>query len=146
MAQQTLKLHFEIEETQQSLEQYNNFENAYKENINRLNEVIFNHEKNSKNYESNLKNLKNSLKEIFKQHNFIEVDNKILLKVNEINLVKSHEELVYITKRYNIYLKKFYKSIHQIQGRTQFLHKRKKGFRNRHRKYEGGKRYLQGKR
>lgn len=84
------------------MEQYNNFEKAYKDNINRLNETIFNHEKNTKNYDLNLKNLKNSLKELFKMNNIGEIDNKIFGKLNEINLYKSHEELVYITKRYLI--------------------------------------------
>ena len=99
LSHEVLKLQFENEERDQSMEQYSNFEKAYKENINRLNESIFQHEKNSKNYDANIKNLKNALKELFKMNNIDEIDNKILNKLNEINLYKSHEELVYITKR-----------------------------------------------
>jgi len=94
LSQETLKLHFENEEKSQSLEQYINFEKAYKDNINRLNELIFNHEKNNKNYDINLKNLKASLKELFKMNNIDQVDSKIFSKLNEINLFNSHEELV----------------------------------------------------
>jgi chromosome segregation ATPase len=103
---QKLTLQLEIEETSQTLKQFTNFENAYKDNINRLNETIFNFEKNNKNYEINLKNLKFGLNEIFKEQNISEIDKKMITKVNEINLHRSHEELIYIIKSFvNEYLK-----------------------------------------
>lgn len=98
LLQQNLKLQFENEETNQTLDQYNNFDKAYKDNINRLNESIFYNEKNIKSYDLNLKSLKNSLKELFKMNNISDLDCKIVNKVNEINLFKSHEEFVYIIK------------------------------------------------
>ena len=98
LIQNNLKLHFEIEESNQTLEQYNNFENAFKDNINSLNDNIFQNEKNMKNYEINTKNLKLSLTELFKMNNLGELDNKLFNKIKEINLFKSHDELIYIIK------------------------------------------------
>ena len=51
-----------------------------------------------KNYEVNMKNLKISLTELFKMNNIGELDNKLFNKIKEINLFKSHEEMIYIIK------------------------------------------------
>jgi chromosome segregation ATPase len=126
LSQETLKLHFENEDKSQSLEQYINFEKAYKDNINRLNELIFNHEKNNKNYDINLKNLKASLKELFKMNNIDQVDSKIFSKLNEINLFNSHEELVYIIKRYITYLRSFIIEFLKLKEEHNFYIKEKK--------------------
>jgi len=53
-----------------------------------------------KNIESNVKNLKVSLKELLKMNNFNEIDNLILMKVKNINLNKSNDEIIYLIKSF----------------------------------------------
>lgn len=100
LLQKTLYQQFEIEDTNQNLQQYKNFDTEYKDKINKQNELIFKNENNMKSYDLNLKSLKTSLQGLFGKNNIGDIDNKIFSKVDEINLFKSHDEIYYIIKWY----------------------------------------------